>query len=78
MSLLQREISKHDKLHSLEQVISQIPSRGTCDKLWAVFVTTIYPLVPVLHLPTFYRQYDDFWRSVEGYQQTGSLTGFLT
>jgi hypothetical protein len=74
---LRKEVLEYDSLHSMVQIIDNLPPRETCDRLWAVFITTVYPLIPILHLPTFYSQYDEFWQSVEEFHQTRLPRGFL-
>ena len=77
LRILRNEVSVYNKLHSLGQIVEQVPSREICDRLWATFISSVYPLIPVLHLPTFYRQYNDFWRSVDECSRGGSPGGFL-
>ncbi|KAI9665993.1 MAG: hypothetical protein M1821_003928 [Bathelium mastoideum] len=74
---LQNELFRYDSLHSLGQIIETVPSKEICDSLWAAFIATIYPLIPILHLPTFYQQYDDFWACLASYQTKGPPEGLL-
>lgn len=76
-SLFQQETFRHDRLHTLGHIVSQLPSKETCDELWSTFIATIYPLIPILHLPTFYRQLDQFWISVQQFHAEGVPGGLL-
>jgi hypothetical protein len=75
--LFQEEALIHDRLHTLGHVINKLPSKEVCDELWNTFVATIYPLIPILHLPTMYKQLDQFWISVQQYHSDGVAGGFL-
>ena len=58
-------------------MFDKLPERQTCNRLWAQFIATVYPLVPILHLPTFWRQIDSFWDSIKHYHRTGVPDGVL-
>ena len=75
--LFQQEALIHGRLHTLGHVINKLPPKEVCDDLWNTFVATIYPLIPILHLPTMYRQLDQFWISVQQYHADGVAGGFL-
>jgi hypothetical protein len=75
--MLRRELSEYGSTRSLGRLIDMLPAKEICDQLWEAFMNTVYPLIPVLHLPTFYSQYDGFWFSVEEFRQQGALGGFL-
>ncbi|KAH6663416.1 fungal-specific transcription factor domain-containing protein [Halenospora varia] len=47
--------------HSLASTLSKLPPRETCDYVYEHFVESVHPLIPLLHLPTFDRQYRRFW-----------------
>ena len=51
---------RSETMYSLGQMLDKLPPRETCDELLEAFVATVYPLIPVLHLPSFYRQWDRF------------------
>ena len=38
-----------------------LPVQDACDRLCSTFFTTIFPLIPILHPPTFAEDYRDFW-----------------
>ena len=41
--------------------LNKLPSRAICDRLILSFVQTVHPVVPLLHLPSFKRDYERFW-----------------
>lgn len=43
-------------LHTL-----QIPDRSRCDALFELYVSSIHPIVPLVHMPTFRQEYETFW-----------------
>jgi hypothetical protein len=67
----------YDHLRSLGQIVATLPPRSTCDKLLTAFIEIIYPMIPILHLPTFYHQYEDFWLAAEQCWQTGVPSGIM-
>lgn len=77
LRMLKRELSSYDSLRSLTLLVDRLPPRETCDQLWEAFINTVYPLIPFLHLPTFYAEYDDFWCSIDELRRTGTPTGIL-
>lgn len=77
MKRLRKELPKFDKVHTLGQILDKLPPRDVCEGIWANFMATIYPVIPVLHLPIFYRQVDRFWNSVATYHRSGTPDGFL-
>jgi hypothetical protein len=76
-ALFRQETLRHDRLHTLGHIINKLPPKATCDELWSTFIATIYPLIPILHLPTAYKQLDQFWISVQQFQADGIPGGFL-
>lgn len=46
-----------------------LPDKDTCDQLCTNFFTTIFPLIPILHLPTFADDYRDFWNERDSQPQ---------
>ena len=57
--------------------MEQLPHGETCDRLWTNFIETVYPLLLILHLPSFYRQFDAFWVFIQHLTEHGSASGFL-
>jgi hypothetical protein len=47
--------------YKLPCIVSLLPAKDICDELCGIFFTTVYPMIPVLHLPTFAADYRDFW-----------------
>ncbi|KAL4796901.1 hypothetical protein BDV19DRAFT_397991 [Aspergillus venezuelensis] len=45
------------------QLITQLPSRIICDALIDQYLRTTESLTRILHIPTFYREYEEFWLS---------------
>ena len=77
LRLLTDEALRVDRLHSLAQMLDNLPTKETCNRLWSQFMATVYPLIPVLHLPTFWRRVDSFWNSIQQYRDTGMPGGIL-
>lgn len=77
LRLLRRELSSYDTLRYLGRLVEKLPPKEICDQLWEAFINTVYPLIPILHLPTFYEQYDDLWRSLDELRRSGTPTGIL-
>lgn len=38
-----------------------LPSKATCHTLCSAFFTNVYPLIPILHIPSFTENYEAFW-----------------
>lgn len=47
--------------NSLASVLSALPPREACDCYYEDFVDSVHPLIPLIHLPTFYKYYHRFW-----------------
>ncbi|TQV93258.1 hypothetical protein V2A60_010310 [Cordyceps javanica] len=47
---------------SLEEIMDNLPARSSCDHLISHFFDYIFPLFPILHGPTFQKQYRAFAR----------------
>lgn len=75
---LQQEVLRLEEVQTLRKLLDELPSKEVCEQLWWTFMATVYPLIPVLHLPSFYRQYDRFWQSVEHAKEHGVVEGYLT
>lgn len=42
-------------------MLALLPERGACDRLCNLFFDTVYPLMPILHMPSFVAEYRGFW-----------------
>ena len=71
------EALRCDKVHGLGQMLDKVPPREVCNRLWANLMISVYPLVPILHLPTFWHNVDAFWDSLQQYREIGVPTGIL-
>ena len=47
--------------HSLRCLVTLLPSKETCEKLCDIFFSSIFPLMPLLHLPSFGRDFQALW-----------------
>jgi hypothetical protein len=47
--------------YTLGCLAALLPGRAICRRLCAAFFTSVYPLTPILHLPSFSEEYDSFW-----------------
>jgi hypothetical protein len=47
--------------YNLGCLVAILPGRDVCQRLCATFFASIYPLTPILHLPSFSADYDSFW-----------------
>jgi Fungal Zn(2)-Cys(6) binuclear cluster domain len=59
-SLIPRSVDS--KLFWKVQLASLLPPRGICDKLVLYYVENIDLIYHTIHIPSFQRQYDAFWR----------------
>ncbi|KAM3428273.1 hypothetical protein NHJ13734_008670 [Beauveria thailandica] len=46
----------------IADILATIPTRAECDALVDIYMSTYEPIYRVLHIPTFYQQYDSFWK----------------
>ncbi|KAH8816721.1 fungal-specific transcription factor domain-containing protein [Xylogone sp. PMI_703] len=51
--------------YKLPCIVAMLPEREICEKLCNVFFATIFPLIPLLHLPTFAEDFDSFWQEIK-------------
>ncbi|KAL3440349.1 hypothetical protein BJX65DRAFT_33715 [Aspergillus insuetus] len=66
----QRSVRLNDPLPNVR---STIPSKGECDELVQCYMRTFEPIYRVIHVPSFWTEYDEFWS-----QPQPTLTPFLT
>ncbi|KAK8146654.1 hypothetical protein G3M48_002763 [Beauveria asiatica] len=46
----------------IADILATIPTRAECDALVDIYMSTYERIYRVLHIPTFYQQYDSFWK----------------
>ncbi|KAM3547117.1 hypothetical protein MY1884_009730 [Beauveria asiatica] len=46
----------------IADILATIPMRAECDALVDIYMSTYERIYRVLHIPTFYQQYDSFWK----------------
>ncbi|RFU34147.1 hypothetical protein B7463_g2233, partial [Scytalidium lignicola] len=51
--------------YRLSCIQSMLPNRTICEKLCDVFFATVFPLMPILHMPDFVNDFETFWRETE-------------
>lgn len=56
-----QSISELESFPELLQLLQSLPGKGICDRLLAIYTTNFEKTLRILHVPTFLRQYDDFW-----------------
>src|ERR1700761_6161222 len=56
----------------VEFVIASIPPRDICDQFVQFYTRNFESIYRILHMPTFFREYERFWHSEE---QPGSSSG---
>ncbi|THC96452.1 hypothetical protein EYZ11_004043 [Aspergillus tanneri] len=49
------------KTASIEELLADIPPRPVCDRLISQFLKSKEPLIVVYHIPTFQKEYNQFW-----------------
>ncbi|KAL4804863.1 fungal-specific transcription factor domain-containing protein, partial [Aspergillus unguis] len=49
-----------------EDLLSDVPVRIVTDRLVSCFLTTKEPIVTILHVPTFQKEYQKFWANPQG------------
>ncbi|KAI9720969.1 MAG: hypothetical protein M1828_005441 [Chrysothrix sp. TS-e1954] len=45
------------------EILATIPSKSAADQLVDVYISSHDPTVVMLHIPTFYKEYEEFWRN---------------
>ncbi|KAE9365933.1 hypothetical protein N431DRAFT_487811 [Stipitochalara longipes BDJ] len=50
---------------SIAHILSQIPAKITCNMLCQSFVINVYPMIPIIHLPSFKQACHRFWQWME-------------
>ncbi|KKK24271.1 hypothetical protein ARAM_004402 [Aspergillus rambellii] len=49
------------KTATKEELLTDLPSRTVADRLVSLFINSNQPAVVILHIPTFHKQYNQFW-----------------
>lgn len=47
--------------YQLPCLVSMLPDKKVCERLCKVFFSTIFPLIPILHIPSFADDFRSFW-----------------
>ncbi|KAL2860973.1 Zn(II)2Cys6 transcription factor [Aspergillus lucknowensis] len=66
----QRSVKLDDPL---PDVLSTVPPREECDELVGCYLRTFEPIYRVLHIPSFWMEYEEFWK-----QPQSNMNPFLT
>lgn len=74
---LSEELKEFHRMPNLAHMLREVPPRNICRILCESFIQSIHPIIVLLHLPSFYLQYDRFWVSYEAYSHEGLPEGFL-
>ena len=53
--------SRCRRRHSLRCLVTLLPSKEICEKLCDIFFSSIFPLMPLIHLPSFARDFQALW-----------------
>ncbi|KAL3462259.1 fungal-specific transcription factor domain-containing protein [Aspergillus heterothallicus] len=62
---LRQSIKAHRSVRFIDpfpNVRSTLPSRQECDELFQCYLRTFEPIYRVIHVPSFFREYDEFWK----------------
>src|SRR6201996_1205662 len=70
-------MSTHNNWHNLASILLTLPQKNVCDELCEKFTTSIHPLIPLLHLPSFDQQYMRFWDWYRDWNHTDIPDGVL-
>jgi hypothetical protein len=62
---------------SLKQLLEALPPRNSCDLLCKEYFNAVHGIIPIIHGPSFQKQYDRFWLSLEGMSADRIRTGIL-
>ena len=46
----------------LADLLTTLPNKATCDSLFQSFLIAVYPVHPLIHIPTFQTDYNNFWQ----------------
>src|ERR1700749_2238249 len=72
-----KSMSTHNNWHNLASILLTLPQKNVCDELCEKFTTSIHPLIPLLHLPSFDQQYMRFWDWYRDWNHTDIPDGVL-
>lgn len=48
--------------YKLACIVAILPSQEICERLCKIFFTSIFPLIPIIHPPSFVDDFRDFWK----------------
>jgi len=51
--------------YTLACILAMLPDQDTCEKLCHLFCATVFPLIPLLHLPSFADDFRAFWEETD-------------
>lgn len=63
--------------YTLTCLLALLPTKSRCSVLCNSFFVTVFPLIAVLHLPSFIAEYDEFWDDFESRERHSSNPGPL-
>ncbi|CEJ54176.1 hypothetical protein PMG11_00497 [Penicillium brasilianum] len=70
-------LSEMDSSPALQQLLSSLPPKSTCDKLLEVYTTNCERTLRVIHVPSFLRQCSSFWQDPD-HHSASSFVPLLT
>lgn len=60
-----QSISELQSFPELLQLLQSLPPKEVCDRLLTIYTTNFEQTLRIIHVPSFLRQYDDFWAHPE-------------
>jgi hypothetical protein len=63
--------------HKITCIRAILPDKETCERLCEMFFATVFPLIPVLHLPSFADDFRTFWDETGSKREHDSEIGPL-
>jgi hypothetical protein len=58
-------------------ILALLPSKETCERLCELFFSTVFPLLPILHLPAYAEDFRTFWEERNASRGHDSEVGVL-
>ncbi|KAK1762723.1 hypothetical protein QBC33DRAFT_256498 [Phialemonium atrogriseum] len=65
---LRRAVKAHDSAqlnNPVPDLLNTLPAKATCDKLVRCYLQTFEPVYRVVHVPTFWKEYNQFWEQTQ-------------
>ncbi|GMF99549.1 unnamed protein product [[Candida] boidinii] len=56
-----RRLYTEEYLSQFENILNKLPDKKRCDELFSHFMDSINPILPILDIVSFKRNYNDFW-----------------